>query len=60
MRGYLDPPEEPDLPMCCGEFMEYSYEDDNCRCVDCGKVIEPEPDIEPDPFFYDEYNNENR
>ena len=50
MRGYFDPPEEPELPVCCGEFMDYSDDDHNCRCIACGKVIEPDPD--PDPFLY--------
>lgn len=46
-----DPPEQPDLPVCCEDFMDI-LEDGNAVCGKCGKRIEtrqeeyelPEPD----------------
>jgi|TARA_Y100000310_G_C20139315_1_gene559532 predicted RNA-binding Zn-ribbon protein involved in translation (DUF1610 family) len=40
---YNDPPEPPDIPLCCGDEMDVS-EDGICKCPKCGKVIEPQQD----------------
>jgi len=42
-----DPPESPETPECCGDFMDYDEKTGACTCPTCGKHVEPEPDIEP-------------
>jgi len=41
-----DPPEQWEQPECCDELMNVTPRG-ACVCSICGKVIEPEPDIEP-------------
>jgi hypothetical protein len=43
---HLDPPDEVDLPLCCGDEMECG-EDGVCVCLECGRKVEPVADIEP-------------
>lgn len=46
-----DPPEQPELPECCGEIMT-DQDDGTCRCEQCGRILEQEePDYEPEPEF---------
>ena len=48
MQDYWnDPPDEPELPECCGEVMEYDVLTDTCKCSICERKIESAPDIEP-------------
>ncbi len=35
-----DPPEHPEPPECCGEWMEIDT-DGTCTCLACGETIEP-------------------
>jgi len=42
-----DPPEEPEHPECCGEYMDVCEDTGIATCATCGRRIEPEPDIEP-------------
>ncbi len=44
--SYLDPPDYPEPPECCGDIMDVT-DDGVCVCPSCGKRIEPQPDIEP-------------
>lgn len=47
MNDYWNnPPEHPDLPECCDEYMTCDS-DGNCICEICGKVIMHHQDIEP-------------
>jgi hypothetical protein len=49
MNDYWNnPPEYPEPPECCGDFMDVE-ENGSCWCSTCGKRIEPMPDIEPVP-----------
>jgi hypothetical protein len=41
-----DPPDYPEPPECCGDIMDVD-DNGNAICPECGKVIEPPPDIEP-------------
>lgn len=57
---YLDPPESPEPPECCGDEME-CFKDGVCLCSHCGLRIDtcvpdwdpgPEPIVElPDDFY---------
>lgn len=38
-----DPPEQPEVPMCCEEYMDVTPEG-ALICKTCGKRIEPQPD----------------
>jgi hypothetical protein len=42
-----DPPETDELPECCDEYMNFNENTGICKCLKCGKVIEPPRDIEP-------------
>ena len=42
-----EPPETPEPPMCCGDYMDVLEDGGTCVCSVCGKKIEPAPDIEP-------------
>lgn len=44
---HLDPPEEPEVPECCGYEMLVNN-DGSCVCLECHRRIEapPEPEIE--------------
>ncbi len=43
-----DPPDYPEPPECCGDIMDVD-DNGNAFCPECGKVIEPLPDIgDPD------------
>jgi hypothetical protein len=45
-----DPPETPEPPQCCGDYMDFDETSGNCSCPTCGKIIEPEPEmLEPWP-----------
>ena len=46
-----NPPEEPESPMCCEEYMEV-LPDGACVCLKCSKRIDPEPPeaIKPDEW----------
>lgn len=48
---HLDPPETPEPPYCCGDYMEV-LEDGSCKCEKCGKAINPPEDVEP-PYCHD-------
>ncbi len=43
-----DPPEEPEVPECCGEVMLVRH-DGVCVCEYCTRKIEPAPDPDPGP-----------
>lgn len=45
-----DPPEEEELPECCGMEMDFNEQNWDCKCAKCGKVI-PAP-RDPDPGDY--------
>jgi hypothetical protein len=64
---HLDPPEAPEPPECCEDFMD-AYEDGSFKCFTCGATIDPVPDPDPeweknvvyDPFPEEEgYPKEN-
>tara|TARA_R110000868_G_scaffold6369_1_gene36259 strand:- start:511 stop:666 length:156 start_codon:yes stop_codon:yes gene_type:complete len=42
-----DPPEQDELPECCGDEMDFDEQTAICSCPKCGRKIEPQPDIEP-------------
>jgi hypothetical protein len=44
-----DPPETPEPPECCGDYMDVDEKTGACSCPKCGKRIEPPADIGPDP-----------
>jgi hypothetical protein len=39
-----DPPEEPEHPMCCEEYMDIDETTGIASCSKCGKRIEPQKD----------------
>lgn len=39
-----DPPEAPELPECCGDYMAFNESAGECRCPRCGRVVLPEAD----------------
>jgi hypothetical protein len=41
-----EPPEMPEPPECCGDFMDV-LDDGIAHCPECGRKVEPVPDIEP-------------
>lgn len=41
-----EPPEIPEPPECCGDYMDVTDEG-ACVCPECGRRIEPQPDVEP-------------
>jgi hypothetical protein len=46
----MDPPETPEPPMCCGEYMEYDEDRNVLYCEDCKKeieVVDPYKDFDP-------------
>jgi hypothetical protein len=48
MRDYYnDPPEEHLPPECCGDYMDINEDTGVAKCPKCGKLIEPQRDIEP-------------
>ncbi len=44
---YLDPPEVPELPECCGDVMEDTG-DGGCTCAHCGRRVDPPEDPTPE------------
>lgn len=44
-----DPPDTPESPECCDDYMDVES-DGACKCLTCGKRIEPQPD--PDPAVF--------
>lgn len=48
-RTLTDPPEQPEPPECCGDYMDVTGEG-ACVCPRCGKRIEPRADIDPAVF----------
>lgn len=45
-----DPPEQPEIPECCGDEMLVDEKTGAAFCHQCGKRIEPEPDPGPEDF----------
>lgn len=41
-----EPPDMPEPPECCGDFMDI-MDDGTAVCPECGHKVEPMPDIEP-------------
>jgi hypothetical protein len=52
---HLDPPEEPEVPECCGYEMLVN-DDGSCACLECHRRIEPQQ--EPDPSWEINVNDE--
>ena len=57
-----DPPEDFEPPECCDEIMDMD-KSGACLCLTCGKRIEPQEDIQPEPdidFSPEILNNSNK
>ena len=51
---WLEPPETPEPPECCGQFMEVNAHG-CCSCLICGKVITADKEeLMPEDYLYDE------
>lgn len=48
-----DPPDDYELPECCGVEMDVNESTGVATCATCQKCIEPEPEIEPIDFTDD-------
>jgi hypothetical protein len=55
-----EPPEVEELPECCDEVMDYEEKTGVCKCLKCGKTIEPTPDIEPVDMPEFDWENTNQ
>jgi len=38
--SYLDPPDHPEPPECCGDYMTV-FDDGSCKCPSCGATVAP-------------------
>jgi hypothetical protein len=60
--SYFDPPDHPEPPECCGDYMSV-YEDGSCKCPTCGatvapayepQLLEPMEEIDESPLLEEE------
>ena len=49
ITSYLDPPDHPEPPECCGDYMSV-YEDGSCKCPTCGGPPAWDPDFNTADF----------